>query len=114
VSPIEAVAGVSAYPAALDKKEGPVSVVLNFMDPSCSRRGMIDGRCELRVDELQRHASHLPEPQEIGSPACSGEGLVGTRVVMDSARPMSWKGEMMNNIADRERSAQDAIRALQN
>jgi hypothetical protein len=33
---------------------------------------------------------------------------------MDSARPMSWKGEMMNNIADRERSAQDAIRALQN
>jgi hypothetical protein len=75
---------------------------------------MIDGRCELRVDELQRHASHLPEPQEIGSPACSGEGLVGTRVVMDSARPMSWKGEMMNNIADRERSAQDAIRALQN
>jgi hypothetical protein len=42
---------------------------------------MIDGRCELRLDELERHASHLAEAQEIGSPASNGAaGYMGTRI----------------------------------
>jgi hypothetical protein len=66
---------------ALDNEERSVSVIFNFMDPACSRRGMIDGRCELRLDELERHASHLAEAQEIGSPACNGAaGYMGTRI----------------------------------
>ena len=66
---------------ALDNEERSVSVIFNFMDPACSRRGMIDGRCELRLDELERHASHLAEAQEIGSPAGNGAaGYMGTRI----------------------------------
>ena len=55
--------------AALDVQKGAVAVMLDFMDPACTRRRMIDGACELRLDELQRHAIDLAEVEKIASPA---------------------------------------------
>src|SRR4029078_11935777 len=48
--------GPSACLAALDDDERAVAVMLDFMDPACTWRRMIDCRCQLRLDELQRHA----------------------------------------------------------
>jgi hypothetical protein len=59
VRPVEAVARIGSCFAAFDNEEGAVSVVLNFMDPACARRWMIDCGCELRTDELQRHAKTI-------------------------------------------------------
>ena len=42
--------------------------MFDFVDPACTRRRMIDCSCELRVDELQRHASDLSEAEEIATP----------------------------------------------
>jgi hypothetical protein len=47
------------------------------MNPSCTGRGMIDCRCELRLDELQRQAKQLPEGEEIASRGSSGHEASG-------------------------------------
>ena len=46
---------------ALDDQEGAVAVMLDFVNPSCTRGGMICCGCELRLDELQRHTPSLAE-----------------------------------------------------
>jgi len=63
------------------------SIVFDFVNPACARRGMIDCRCELRLDELERHESHLADAQEIGSLACHRPGLqgMGSGVAPDKA-----------------------------
>ena len=60
---IEAIAGIGACFASLDDEECAVAVVLDFVNPSCTRRRVIDCGCELRIDKLQRHAKLLAEVQ---------------------------------------------------
>ena len=67
LSPIEAIAGIGVCLTALDDEEGPVAIVLDFVNPSSTRRWMIDRGCELRIDEPQRHIIDLAEPDEIAS-----------------------------------------------
>ena len=67
VRPIEAVAGVGTCFAALDDQERAVSVMLDFMNPACTRRRMIDCGSELWADKLQRHAIDLAKVEEIAS-----------------------------------------------
>jgi hypothetical protein len=45
VGPIEAVAGIGVGFAALDDEEGAVAIVLDFVNPSSTRRWMIDCGC---------------------------------------------------------------------
>jgi len=68
LSPIEAVAGIGTRFVALDNQESAVSVMLYFVDPARTRRRMIDCGCELQLDELERHESHLAGAEEIASP----------------------------------------------
>src|SRR6185437_15459111 len=67
VGPVEVVAGVRACLASLDKKKGSVPVMLDLVDPTRTRRRMIDCGCELRPDKLQRHSIDLSEAGEIAS-----------------------------------------------
>jgi len=67
LGPIKAVSGVGACFATLDNQEGAIAVMLDFMNPACTRRRVIDCGCELRLDEVQRHATDLAEGQEIAS-----------------------------------------------
>src|SRR6185369_17021383 len=67
VGPVEVVAGVRACLASLDKKKGSVPVMLDLVDPTRTRRRMIDCGCELRPDKLQRHSIDISEAGEIAS-----------------------------------------------
>jgi hypothetical protein len=77
LGPIETISGVGACFATLDNQEGAIPVMLDFMNPACTGRGMIDCRCELRLDELQRQAKQLPEGEEIASRGSSGHEASG-------------------------------------
>ena len=72
LGPIETISGVGACFATLDNQEGAIPVMLDFVNPACTGRGMIDCRCELRLDELKRHPSDLAEAGEIASPLTYG------------------------------------------
>ena len=77
VSPIKAITRECACFVSFDDEKRAVSVVLDFMNPACTGRGMIDCRCELRLDELQRQAKQLPEGEEIASRGSSGHEASG-------------------------------------
>src|ERR1043165_3427520 len=68
VGPVETVSGVRAGSPALDDQNCAASIVLDFMDPSSTRWRFVDCGCELRLDELQRHATGLAETPGIASP----------------------------------------------
>ena len=46
LSPIKAVAGISACFAALEDQLGTVTIVLDLVDPACTGRRIIDCGCE--------------------------------------------------------------------
>jgi hypothetical protein len=67
VSPIKAVTRECAGFVSFDDEKRAVSVVLDFMEPACTRRRLIDCGCESWLDKLKRHGTDLAEAKEIAS-----------------------------------------------
>ena len=57
IGPVEAVARADDDLAACDRRDGPVAVVLDLVQPVVTGGGLVDERCELRAYERREPAA---------------------------------------------------------
>src|SRR4029079_17016253 len=95
--PIQGGSGVGACFATLDNQEGAIAVMLDFMNPACTRRRLIDCGCELRADKLKRHTSLLSEAQQIASPASGKRDSAGSPGCVGTNRGFRRSGSKARN-----------------